>query len=226
MQFYSFGPTIVAAFMVATFCCGVSSADAQLIPALKTRRFEPPYQYGPSDPWIRSTATNIQTKHYGLFYNCDSEECKRNSPFIKWQYHNAKDLPPKQNALVRAKCALDEVRQRIYDGAGDCLEAPCQSCQSGNCSNCDACQSCSQCQTCQQTAKYEQAQPACGCATCAAKTPEVSQSNDLALSYEELPPVNASQAINESRQSSAATFGNPRVARGLKNLDQSKSSLR
>ena len=187
MQFYSFKPFIAVAFVVATFCGGFCSADAQLVRVLKDRRFEPPYQYGPNDPWIRTKATNIQTKHYGLFYNCDSEECKRNSPFIKWQTHQAKDLPPKQNALVRVRCGLDEVRQRIFDGAGDCLDASCQPCQSDNCSNCDACESCSQCQTCQQTTKYEQASPTCDCATCAANMTKVTQSVDLAVASKVVP---------------------------------------
>lgn len=108
---------------IATFCGGAEQAQAQLIPSIKTRRFEPAYQYAPTDPWTRSKAIQVQTKHYGFFYNCDDEECKRNSPFIKWKGHCETDLPKKKCCLDLVKRELDEIKQRISDGG--CGEPSC-----------------------------------------------------------------------------------------------------
>ncbi len=107
---------LMLAVGVATFCYGGDHASAQLIPALKTRQFEPSYNYAPSDPWTRSNATQVQTKHYGFFYNCDSEECKRQSPYIKWKGHCETDLPKKTCCLDLIRRELDEITQRISDG--------------------------------------------------------------------------------------------------------------
>ena len=125
-----FSPTGILIFVVgiATFCCGADQAQAQLIPvfkALKTRRFEPPYQYSPTDPWTRSDAIQVQTKHYGYFYNCDDEECKRNSPYIKWKVHSETDLQKKPCCLDFVKRELDEIRQRISNGGCGCSESGC-----------------------------------------------------------------------------------------------------
>ena len=50
------------------------------------RDYKPgPTHYSPDDPWIRSNLFNRHTGHFGRFYNCDREECKRYSPFISWR---------------------------------------------------------------------------------------------------------------------------------------------
>jgi len=110
---------------IATFCYGGEQAQAQLIPTLKSRRFEPAYQYSPSDPWTRSKAIQVQTKHYGFFYNCDDEESKRNSPYIKWNSHCETDLPKKTRCFDLVKRELDEIKQRISDGGCGCREPGC-----------------------------------------------------------------------------------------------------
>jgi len=129
-MFRFFSPTriLMLAVGVATFCCGPEQAQAQLLPtvnSLKTRRFEPAYQYSPADPWIRSKAIQLQTKDYGFFYNCDNEESKRNSPYIKWNSHCETDLPKKKCCLDFVKRELDEIKQRISDGSCGCREPGC-----------------------------------------------------------------------------------------------------
>ncbi len=110
---------------LATFCCGPDQTQAQLIPTIVTRRFEAPFQYSPSDPWTRSKAIRVQTKHYGFFYNCDGEECKRNSPYIKWQPHCETDLPEKQGCLDLFKREIGQIKQRISDGSCACGQTGC-----------------------------------------------------------------------------------------------------
>jgi hypothetical protein len=44
-----------------------------------------PVRYQPTDPWDRGVIFRNQTNHGGLFYNCDQEECKRDSPYICWK---------------------------------------------------------------------------------------------------------------------------------------------
>ncbi len=136
---------------IAAFCSGCQHVEAQLISAVKTRRFEPAYQYSPSDPWTRSNATQVQTKHYGFFYNCDREECKRQSPYVQWKRHCETDLPPKKSCLTHIQCALDEIKQRLRDGG--CLgEVGCSDGQAATAAA--ACQSC----TCAATCKSCRAQ--------------------------------------------------------------------
>lgn len=108
---------------LSTFFCSIDWAQGQVLSAIATRRFEPAYHYAPADPWIRTKATLAQTKHYGFFYNCDGEECKRNSPLITWRPHHETDLPPKTRWRTLIRQQLGEIRQRIDDGG----------CASGNC---------------------------------------------------------------------------------------------
>jgi len=73
--------------------------------------------YSPQDPWVRSNAFHRHTGHYGLFYNCDSEECKRYSPYIQWKT-NYQPLWPNTRGFVDGTVRdLDRVRQRIDDGS-------------------------------------------------------------------------------------------------------------
>lgn len=125
MRFFSLTKIVILAVGIATFCCGADHASAQLIPTIKTRRFEPAFKYSPTDPWTRSTAIQVQTKHYGLFYNCDDEECKRKSSFIKWKSHCETDLPKKTCCLDLIKSELNEIKQRISDGGCGCRESEC-----------------------------------------------------------------------------------------------------
>jgi hypothetical protein len=79
-----------------------------------------------------------------LFYNCDGEEDKRNSPYICWKTHYEKDLPPRRGLWRGLKIDISQVRQRIRDGAGDCCPSGCNclrcakkhKIQASRCKNC------------------------------------------------------------------------------------------
>ena len=47
-----------------------------------------PRAYSPDDPWTMGKILRTEVGHGGFFYNCDSEECKRNSPYINWHHQN------------------------------------------------------------------------------------------------------------------------------------------
>ena len=48
--------------------------------------------YSPSDPWVKGHVFRTHTGHDGLFYNCDGEEDKRCSPYIRWPQRPCDDL--------------------------------------------------------------------------------------------------------------------------------------
>lgn len=48
--------------------------------------------YSPSDPWVKGHVFRTHTGHDGLFYNCDGEEDKRCSPYIRWSQRPCDDL--------------------------------------------------------------------------------------------------------------------------------------
>ncbi|MFT5302565.1 MAG: hypothetical protein ACI814_003381 [Mariniblastus sp.] len=117
------------------------------------------FTYAPGDPWNRSKMFNVQTGHYGKFYNCDGEESKRNSPYICWKPHTDRDFPKRVGLIEQARRDLTEVKQRIFDGAGPC--AP--DCGCSKCTSAPAPTS------------------ACGCAQCALNNaPATSQPNHYA----------------------------------------------
>ncbi len=101
----------------------------------------PSSQYAPGDPWTRSKLFRVQTKHYGFGYNCDDEECKRNSPYICWKHQADHDLPARKGWWQRLSQTAAEVKQRIADGnCVKCAEAdPCLRCQQQKCGGCCDC---------------------------------------------------------------------------------------
>ncbi|WP_148618946.1 hypothetical protein [Mariniblastus fucicola] len=105
-------------------------------------------QYAPDDPATRSRLFNLQTGHAGAFYNCDGEECKRNSPYICWKTGQDDKLHCTFWDVLQWRTDRDRIAQRICDGAGAC-------CNGGSCgSNVGA-------------SVVETAAP-CGCASCIA----------------------------------------------------------
>ena len=88
--------------------------------------FSGPITYSPIDPETRSKVFQAHTGHSGLFYNCDGEECKRNSPYICWKTNSESQFPPRRGWWRGAKLDLAEVRQRISDGAGEGCRPNCQ----------------------------------------------------------------------------------------------------
>lgn len=118
-------------------------AHGQLSQVLNDYKYDRPLQYAANDPWTRSKLFNRQTKHYGFGYNCDGEECKRESPYICWKNHTENDLPCKTGWWQRLNQTAAEIKQRIADG--NCVKCaqcdPCQRCQQGKCGGCSDCQS-------------------------------------------------------------------------------------
>jgi len=139
--------TVIAC--LASFACiqlGSETSNAQEVrKAVRDYKTDRVFNYQPTDPSFRGKLFNIQTKHYGKFYNCDGEEAKRNSPYICWKPHTDKDFPPHVRMIDCIRQDLSEVRQRVKDGAGACYKENC---------------SCSQCQSVQPV-------ESCGCAQCA-----------------------------------------------------------
>ncbi len=78
-----------------------------------------PIAYAPTDQDTRSKRLRMQTGHYGLFYNCDDEECKRNSPYICWNsQHKADWYGGWKNAWRKDR---NDIVQRLLDGGcADC----------------------------------------------------------------------------------------------------------
>lgn len=133
----------LAATLSALTILSDATQGQELRKALNDYRNERPFNYQPSDPFVRSKAFQVQTKHYGLFYNCDNEECKRNSPYICWKTHYEKDFPTTMSVRERIRHEVAQVKQRILDGAGMCAAGcDCQQCQTP--SNQGGCQ-CSEC---------------------------------------------------------------------------------
>ena len=91
-------------------------------------RLEKPFQYQPSDPWYRGKVFNTHTGHYGLFYNCDNEECKRNSPYICWKVHHERDFPKWKRPRYYIIQDLNKIRSRISNG-GCAPHSPCRECE-------------------------------------------------------------------------------------------------
>lgn len=162
----------------------VSTTQAQEIrKTLRDFRWDHPFVYQPNDPFVRSKAYQIHTKHYGMFYNCDNEECKRYSPHICWKTHWENDLPNWKRPLEWVRDEVCQVKQRVADGAGACA-------------NIRGCQ----CQQCQQV---EHAHPqGCGCQHCAqapAPSEPVQGVRVAARSGIQVAPVSSQEASGVTR---------------------------
>lgn len=101
-------------------------ANAQEFQKIRQDYFSGPIQYSPADPWTRSKVFNAHTGNSGRFYNCDGEQCKRNSPYIYWRAHCEPDLPPRRGLWGGLKIDAAKVCQRYRDGAGACAAENCQ----------------------------------------------------------------------------------------------------
>lgn len=112
----------MASFICITFCLETSS-EAQQVRKFLNDYFSGAVHYSPDDPWIRSNVYRRQTGHFGRFYNCDQEECKRYSPYVQWK-SNYRPLFPNTRGFVDGTIVdLDRVRTRINDGS--CRERNC-----------------------------------------------------------------------------------------------------
>ena len=75
-----------------------------------------PIQYAPDDPSTRSRLFNLQTGHAGAWYNCDGEECKRNSPHICWKTAHGDRLHRTFWDVTQWGRDKQRIAQRICDG--------------------------------------------------------------------------------------------------------------
>jgi len=99
----------------------VNSAHGQTL--RKDYRLDAPIQYQPNDPFVRGRVYKNHVGHAGLFYNCDNEECKRNSPYICWKGEN-RACDEKGISLWRRQ--LDEAIWRFR--VGKCCDEPYPGC--------------------------------------------------------------------------------------------------
>ena len=163
MQLKSIVLLILASFAFLGLAICDSNVEAQeLRNALRDFRDERVFNYRPNDPQYRGKAFNIQTKHYGKFYNCDGEEDKRNSPYICWKRHFEKDFPTRVGFCENLRRDIAAINQRLNDGAGPCRQA------NANCN-------CTQC----QQAAVATPQPNCPCASCAANAETRNQTGPI-----------------------------------------------
>ena len=129
--------------------------------------------YQPNSPVVENRLFDLQTGHYGFFYNCDREEDKRNHPAICWRRADADQLPKRIGCLARVRHEVAQVSRRILDGM----------CDAGCC--------CSNCQ--------RQAKSASACPNCLAES-TVDESSEQALVAEVVPttvvPTNLTPATD------------------------------
>jgi hypothetical protein len=109
-----------------------------------------PRQYGPRDPWEVGHVLQHQAGWAGFFYNCDCEEHKRLSPYIRWEQQPTVCCPD-HHGYAWQQC--DEIWQRLRTGG--CAQAefkirncctsleppvnsPCGSDRGGACPTCTA----------------------------------------------------------------------------------------
>lgn len=128
---------VVSSLLVAVTTLFVTSAVAQEV-RLTVRDYvtQPCRPYSPDDPCQRSKWFRLQTGHFGYAYNCDGEECKRNSPYIYWTAPTNHPIPPRHRWLKEARCDLREALGRIADGSCAQCETGCNHCGGSGCSLC------------------------------------------------------------------------------------------
>lgn len=74
-----------------------------------------PRQYGPRDPWDVGLVLRNQVGWGGHFYNCDCEEHKRLSPYIRWEQQPTVCCP--HGHCWDIKQQINEVKQRVRTGS-------------------------------------------------------------------------------------------------------------
>ena len=116
------------------FCVAMSCVQLDAQTLRKDYVLDAPISYQPSDPWVRGRVFRIHTGHAGLYYNCDQEECRRESPYICWKQENRSC---DERGLPLWRRQLEEALWRL--NAGRCCETPypgCQ-CEPGVCTACN-----------------------------------------------------------------------------------------
>lgn len=127
-------------FTLALSC--LSTAQAQWSLRQTRADYAQPTVYGPQDPWTKGSVYRTQTGHSGWFYNCDEEECKRNSPYICWKAQDNTEHIRSYWSVLKADWS--EVKQRIR--AGSCMGPGCETCPPETCFAEGATPGCTSCQ--------------------------------------------------------------------------------
>jgi len=121
-----------------------NQCDAQLLSKIRSEYGKnSSLTYGPDDASVRSRFFNLHTGQSGAYYNCDGEEEKRHSPYIKWKTVTGSSLPPLFWDIRQWKKDRAEIGQRLCDGGccdqrqkkGGLLK------KRSRCCCCDSCQS-------------------------------------------------------------------------------------
>ncbi len=120
----------------------ISTAQAQWSLRQTRADYAQPTVYGPQDPWTKGSVYRTQTGHSGWFYNCDEEECKRNSPYICWKAQDNTEHIRSYWSVLKADWS--EVKQRIR--AGTCMGPGCESLPTETCYAEGAMPGCTSCQ--------------------------------------------------------------------------------
>ena len=107
----------VATIAMAAILTAGQKCDAQLLSKIRSEYGKDSVlNYGPADPSFRSRLFNLHTGQSGAYYNCDGEENKRNSPYIKWKTVRGASFPPLFWDIRQWKADRAEIAQRICDG--------------------------------------------------------------------------------------------------------------
>lgn len=73
--------------------------------------------YSPQDPWQKGRVFRTHTGHDGLFYNCDGEEEKRCSPWIRWGQRPCDDLLSPSRIRGEYKQSVCDALERLKMGS-------------------------------------------------------------------------------------------------------------
>ena len=124
--------------LTTIFCLALVTTpiDAQHRPVRNTVRDYVklvPRHFSPDDPWTMGKLLRTEVGFGGLFFNCDYEECKRNSPYITWNCQSS-DCCRRHLVHDTVHQQLGEVKQRIRWGSCATCATGCRGgCRPGFC---------------------------------------------------------------------------------------------
>ncbi len=94
-----------------------------------------PIQYRVSDPWDRGLVFRRHIGHAGFFYNCDNEQCKRQSPYICFK---SEHRGCRETCLNKWRRQIAEAKWRLDAGGCGCPNNyPGCDCEPGICLACN-----------------------------------------------------------------------------------------
>ena len=119
--------------MAFAFVSSCNTVSAQTL--RKDYVVDAPVQYQVTDPWDRGRVFRNHIGHGGFFYNCDNEQCKRDSPFLCFKSENRGKRP---SCLQQIRRQLAEAKWRLDAGGCGCPgNYPGCDCEPGICLACN-----------------------------------------------------------------------------------------